>query len=160
MNKFNILLLAGMLLFPIISHAQEAVGVGKGSYASYTPLANSKSTTHSGDQSRMMQYKTLYIAEREGQPIPTNDWWTNLITDQYSGHLWSYPQFIQAQSYGLDIQRPSFWIENGTEMKSNTILSVSGEDFWRRLPNNRVLISRWTRIGIGILHLRYELVTH
>ncbi len=129
MNKINILLLTGMLLFPTISHAQTAVEVGKGSYASYTPLANSKSTTHSGDQSRMMQYKTLYMAERNGQPIPTNDWWTNLITDQYSGHLWSYPQFIQAQSYGLDIQRPSFWIENGTEMKSNTILSVSGEDF-------------------------------
>lgn len=129
MKRKMFLLIAGIVLLPVWSEAQTSVTVGKGSYASYTPLANSKSTTHSGDQSRSMQYRKLYVEERAGQPIPTNDWWTNLMTDTYSGHLWAYPQFIQAQKNGLDIQRPSFWIEGGTEMKSNTILTVSGKNF-------------------------------
>lgn len=125
-----------LFLSPITLQAQDIVRVGQGSYASYTPLIKSKSTTHTpdaygntGDQSQFMQYRKLYVKEREGQPIPTNDWWTNLITEQYSGHLWSYPQFIQAQRNGLDIQHPTFWIDNGTEMKSNTILNISGTDF-------------------------------
>jgi endoglucanase Acf2 len=129
MKRKMFLLMAGIALLPVWSEAQAAVNVGKGSYASYTPLANCKSTTHSGDQSRSMQYRKLYVTERSGQSIPTNDWWTNLITDQYSGHLWAYPQFIQAQQKGLDIQRPLTWMDDGTEMKSNTVLTVSGKNF-------------------------------
>ena len=117
-------------------HAQQVVSVGKGSYASYTPLELCYSDDHTpdaygfkGDKSRDMQYRKIYLTEREGQPIPTNDWWTNLITEQYSGHLWSYPQMIQAQKEGVDIQHPSFWIADGTEMKSNTVLTVGGVKF-------------------------------
>ena len=83
-----------------------------------------------GDQSRLMQTRRLWIHEREGQPIPTNDWWTNLITQPYSGRMWSYPQFVQAQNYGVDVQAPSYWISDGTEMKSNTTVSVRGENFY------------------------------
>jgi len=116
--------------------AQDVVRVGKGSYASYTPFEICYSEFHTpgdygwkGDQSKYMQYRRLYLREREGQPIPTNDWWTNLITQPYSGRLWSYPQFVQAQAYGVDVQAPSYWISNGTEMKSNTVVSVKGIDF-------------------------------
>jgi len=125
-----------MTFMALRSYAQSVVSVGKGSYASYTPLINCRSNTHTpdgygftGDQSRYMQYRRLYVEEREGRPIPTNDWWTNLITEQYSGRLWTYPQVVQATKNGIDIQQPSFWIENGTEMKSNTVLSVTGDDF-------------------------------
>ena len=118
------------------TYAQSVVPVGKGSYASYTPLSMCYSDDHrpdnygfKGDKSREMQYRKLYLSERDNQPIPTNDWWTNLITERYSGHLWSYPQMIQAQANGLDIQHPSFWIEDGTEMKSNTTLTVAGDGF-------------------------------
>ena len=80
---------SGMLLAAatvITLNAQEVVTVGKGSYASYTPLSICRSDYHvpgdwgfQGDQSKYMQYRTLYLHERAGQPIPTNDWWTNLI---------------------------------------------------------------------------------
>ncbi len=126
-NKIILLTSAAALSLP--SAGQQAVNVGKGSYAAYTPLSMSKTDEHGGDQSRSMQYRKLYVTEREGQPIPTNDWWTNLITERYSGHLWAYPQFIQAQSYGIDVQWPSYWIDNGTEMKSRTILKVGGIGF-------------------------------
>ncbi len=135
MNNKN-LLFSALLLATIPMTAQNVVHVGKGSYASYTPLDMCYSEDHTpgdygwkGDKSRDMQTRKLYLTERENQPIPTNDWWTNLMTEQYSGHLWSYPQMIQAQSTGLDIQRPSFWIADGTELKSNTILTVGGEKF-------------------------------
>lgn len=128
--RISILSFAALLMLGTLSaSAQKVVSVGKGSYASYTPLAKSKSTTHGGDQSRTMQFRKLYIHERPGQPIPTNDWWTNLITDQYSGHLWSYPEMIQATNKGVEISWPSYWIDNGTEMKSNTSLTVGGRDF-------------------------------
>ena len=117
-------------------HAQEVVNVGKGSYAAYTPLSICRSDYHVpgdwgfvGDQSKYMQYRKLYLHERDGQPIPTNDWWTNLITQPYSGRMWSYPQFVQAQRYGVDVQYPSQWMTNGTEMRSNTTVSVKGIGF-------------------------------
>lgn len=128
---FSMLLAAGL---PVA--AQNVVKVGKGSYAAYTPLSLCYSEDHKpgdwgfkGDKSRDMQVRKIYLTERENQPIPTNDWWTNLITEQYSGNLWSYPQMIKATSSGLDIQQPSFWISDGTEMKSNTVLTLSGEKF-------------------------------
>lgn len=130
------LFLTAVAFVPTSSRAQSIVPVGGGSYASYTPLINCRSTVHTpdaygntGDQSQFMQYRKLYVREQPGRPIPTNDWWTNLMTDTYSGHLWSYPQMIQATPNGLDIQRPSFWIDNGTEMKSNTILTIGGQHF-------------------------------
>lgn len=116
--------------------AQSVVKVGKGSYASYTPLEMCYSEYHTpgdygfrGDQSQYMQYRKLYLREKEGQPIPTNDWWTNLITQPYSGRMWAYPQIVQAQPYGIDVQAPSYWLDNGTEMKSNTLVSVKAEGF-------------------------------
>ena len=69
--------------------AQNVVKVGKGSYAAYTPLNLCYSEDHKsddwgfkGDKSRGMQVRKIYLTERENQPIPTNDWWTNLITEQ------------------------------------------------------------------------------
>lgn len=126
--------MASMLLPQL--HAQQVVNVGKGSYAAYTPLELCHSEHHipdaygwKGDQSKYMQYRQLWLHEREGQPIPTNDWWTNLITQPYSGRMWAYPQIVQAQAKGVDIQAPSYWLDNGTEMKSNTVLTVGGQDF-------------------------------
>lgn len=134
--KANLLLLSVFLATGQSLCAQDVVKVGKGSYASYTPLNLCYSEDHKpgdwgfkGDKSRDMQIRKIYLTERKDQPIPTNDWWTNLITEQYSGHLWSYPQMIQTTAHGMDIQQPSYWIADGTEMKSNTILSVGGDKF-------------------------------
>lgn len=134
--KRKIMMLLGAAAVVMTAGAQEVVKVGKGSYASYTPLELCRSEYHvpgdygwKGDQSKYMQYRQLWLHERDGQPIPTNDWWTNLITQPYSGRMWAYPQIVQARPYGVDVQAPSFWIDNGTEMKSNTVLSVAGTDF-------------------------------
>ena len=117
------------------TQAQEVVTLGKGSYASYPPLSVSRSSDHGGDQSQYMMTRTLKIHERSGQPIPTNDWWTNLINaddthyGKLSGHLWSYPQYVEAGTYGIDVQQPNAWISDGTEMKCNTKLVLRGVGF-------------------------------
>ncbi len=111
--------------------AQSVISVGKGSYASYPPLVKSRSVDHGGDQSMYMQTRPLYIREREGQPLPTNDWWTDMIKDTqpFSGHLWSYPQMVEALQGGIRVSNIDYWIANGTEMKASTSLKITGADF-------------------------------
>lgn len=125
------LLLTLALLASAAATAQSVVTLGRGSYASYAPLSKSRSDAHGGDQSQYMQYRPLHITERPGQPIPTNDWWTDMIKDtqSYSGHLWSYPQYVQATSDGVDVVFPDYWIKDGTEMKPTTRLHIAGDDF-------------------------------
>ena len=117
--KKTLLLLLATMLVSTLAEAQTVVPVGRGSYASYAPLSKSRTDEHGGDQSQYMQYRSLYITERPGQPIPTNDWWTDMIKDSqtYSGHLWSYPQYVQAQSDGVDVVFPDYWIKTIKEKK-------------------------------------------
>ena len=49
-----------------------------------------------------METRRIYISDsKQGEPIPTNDWWTNLLVDTYSGVLWSYPQVVKADGGGI-----------------------------------------------------------
>ena len=109
--------------------AQNPVKVGKGSYAEYPPLSKSWTNEHSGDKSRIMQTKELFIRE-DGEPIPTNDWWTDLLNTRYSGNLWAYPQVVNAEDYGIYIAYPTFWSPDGCEMKWNTQLEITGSKFY------------------------------
>lgn len=126
---------AGLLLSSSLqtTFAQQQIKVGKGSYAEYAPLSKSKSSGHDGDKSQYMQYRKLNIRESADRPIPTNDWWTNLINgdDKHSGkeltgRLWSYPQYVQGMKYGIDIHYPKYWIDNGTEMKAQSKVCIKG----------------------------------
>ena len=86
MTMRNYLLLTAAIAVSAIVTAQQPVPVGSGSYAEYTPLVKSKTDQHGGDKSRIMETRRVYISEsKQGEPIPTNDWWTNLLVDTYSG---------------------------------------------------------------------------
>lgn len=134
-----------------IAVAQSAVSVGKGSYAAYLPLSKSNTAEHKGDKSQYMQYRKLYIRETAGKPIPTNDWWTDLINadrersaQEVTGHLWSYPQYVQGMKYGIDIHYPKYWIDNGTEMKAQSKLTVQGGEDFRATTPMAEAWSDWT----------------
>lgn len=121
--------------------AQQIIRVGRGSYAAYTPLSMSRTNEHGGDQSQYMQYRKLYINERANTPIPTNKWWTDLINadryrtgDEVTGRLWAYPGYVQGMRYGMDIHYPKYWVDNGTEMKAQSKLVVTGADFHAQTP--------------------------
>ena len=139
------------------AQAQSSVKVGKGSYAAYSPLAMSRTSEHGGDQSQYMQYRKLYIKETAGTPIPTNDWWTDLINadrgrsgQEVTGHLWSYPQYVQGMKYGVDVQYPKYWIDNGTEMKAQSKLMVKGGDGFAAVQPLAETWSDWT-VGFSLL---------
>lgn len=125
--KNHLLWLATLSLSAV---AQQPVAMGSGSYAEYTPLCKSKTDAHSGDKSRYMETRHIYMADsKEGEPIPTNDWWTNLLVDTYSGILWTYPQVVCAEGDGIYVAHPSHWSTDGCEMKYDTRITVKGRKF-------------------------------
>ena len=115
-------------LLPCLVLAQEVVRCGGGSYASYAPWRLARSTRHRGDQSRFMQNRPVYLAPEmarrvaEGEPIPTNDWWTDALVSRWTGNLWSYPAKVRVGADGVRVAFPSYWIDDGTEMKERTAL--------------------------------------
>ena len=112
--------------------AQEIVPCGAGSYASYTPWAKARTADgkRRGDKSRFMQNRPVYMtARRKGEPIPTNDWWTDALASRWTGNLWSYPAKVRIGQAGVRVANPSRWIDNGTEMKerSAVVVGASGD---------------------------------
>ena len=101
--------------------AQQAVPVGKGSYAEFPPDSQQKYT-------EKILSSTIYIdPSQAGQPIPTNDWSSNLLVDQFSGRMWAYPLVIQAFDEGVKVFCPTTWNGDGSGMDPGEALTVSGE---------------------------------
>lgn len=115
--------------------AQEIIRCGSGFYASYTPWHKARTIgpdgkrTRNGDQSRFMQNRELWVVEKKDRPLPTNDWWTDLMMQRYSGNLWPYPALVRASAAGVTVKFPSYWVDDGTEMKSRSSVTIGGEDF-------------------------------
>lgn len=130
MTTKKILLAAFATISMTTITAQEPITVGNGSYAEYTPLFKSATDQHGGDKSRIMETRRIYISDaKKGEPVPTNDWWTNLLVDTYSGNLWTYPQVVKAEGYGIFVAYPNHWSDDGCEMKWDTQLTVKGRKF-------------------------------
>ena len=65
----------------------------------------------------------------EGKPLPTNDWWTTLLSDKdFPGRLYAYPFTISANAEGVQIWYPLEWNQDGTEMVAGEPLVVEPID--------------------------------
>ena len=62
--------------------AQVPVPVGSGSYADRPPLSE-------GDGPQLMLSREIFVQPGEKRPIPTNDWWTDLLVSRFAGDLWA-----------------------------------------------------------------------
>ncbi len=128
-NKLIMVLLA---VAPTIM-AQEAVTVGRASYAAYPPTYKGATDEHGGFNATRVMTRKLYADETlpdgTARPIPTNDWWTDVMVSRYSGALWSYPAMLRTSAEGVTVCYPTHWNDNGTEVKSDTWLRVQGRDF-------------------------------
>ena len=129
--------------------AQEVIKCGGGSYASYTPWEKAKPANGSrgGDQSRFMQTRPLYLTPKEGEPLPTNDWWTRALVDRWTGKLWSYPALTVCDASGVTVSFPSYWIDNGTEMKAKSSLLVSAAG----LAPETADVDGWSDFAVNII---------
>lgn len=108
---------------PAVGAIPKVVAVGKGSYASFPPPEVDK-------QSRATLEKQLYLTpDALNKPIPTNQWWTNLLVDRYAGQLWAFPHQVSANKDGLDIAFPTRWNDSGSDPVSEHPLRIGGQDF-------------------------------
>lgn len=110
-------------------NSQNPVSVGAGSYAAYPPTYKAKTSAENGFAATRIDGKKQYVDKTEGQPVPTNDWWTDVIASRYSGALWSLPQMLYTGSDGITVHYPTYWNDNGSEVKPSSSISVGGRSF-------------------------------
>jgi endoglucanase Acf2 len=139
-------LLTGLLLGPLAYiQAQKVIPLGGGSYAEYPPLWEAEKPGYTnapghpdgtdawGDLSQTLVRKKWFIVDSSTRPVPTTDWWTSLVNQQYSGNLWAYPGMVNATSTGLYVEFPKTLTaaaDGGTaKMTSASRLSLGGVDF-------------------------------
>ena len=121
-----------VILIISVSHlfAQEPVPVGAGSYASYAPLAESRSTEHDGCQAYQTDHRHLFIEDSLAKrSMPTNDWWTYALVNRWTGNLWAYPAMVRAENGVININYPDYWEPTGCEMKWDKTISISADGF-------------------------------
>ncbi len=86
-------------------HPQNMVPLGAGSYASDPP--------YSSDAAQYdFEYNSpIYVsraAKQKHLPIPTNDWWTDLvISGKNAGLLWVYPLMVDPTPQGVSVDFPN-----------------------------------------------------
>jgi len=119
-------LLICALVIAVGAMAQVAVPVGAGSYASFVPLAESRSSQYGGCQAYQMEHRRIYAVDSLlTRALPSNDWWTYALLNQWTGKLWAYPALVWADETGISVAKPSYWEPTGCEMKWNTPLTIT-----------------------------------
>lgn len=119
---------------------QSVVSAGGGSYASEPPAYKARTAEHpSGFNASNLLSRPIFADELPsertgaidvpGRPLPTNDWWTDLLASRFSGAMWSYPAMLHTSQEGVRISYPTFWADAGKEMKSRSSLTVGGVRF-------------------------------
>ena len=128
---------------PVIQDAPNAdlplpVQVGKGSYATRPPRDQAarpgvKGQEGWGDLSQVFTHMKLWVPEDYKGPVPSTDWWTSLVTRQWSGQMWAYPSMVQAEPNGVALSFPKSWNLSGNKktmkMESASQLLVRGKGF-------------------------------
>lgn len=49
------------------------------------------------------------------RPVPTNDWWTELIFSEFGGELWAYPMVIDPEPHGFEVRFPINFNSGGND---------------------------------------------
>ena len=164
MRKSLFLILAFHLiaLSPNSLLAQSPIAIGSGSYASFPPLEESRSSLHGGCQAYQMEHREIYAVDSLlNRPLPSNDWWTYALVNPWTGKLWAYPALVWADATGISIAKPSYWEPTGCEMKWNdpltiTTLAFSPDSLTASSPHRpfspqSALISHWSDYMIAFV---------
>ena len=156
MRKFLFLILAFHLITLSPHHllAQSPIAIGSGSYASFPPLEESRSSLHGGCQAYQMEHRTIYAVDSLlNRPLPSNDWWTYALVNPWTGKLWAYPALAWADNTGISIAKPSYWEPTGCEMKWNDPLTISLTALYPTRPfaPQAALISHWSDYMIAFV---------
>jgi endoglucanase Acf2 len=121
-----------VMVISVNIQAQSVVVAGPGSYASEPPSHETFNMWWADSIVSIHNFATnsnLYTAVGEQRPIPTNDWWSDILVKQYGGGLWAYPYYGETHNQGMTFFFPQVWNHNGTDMHKETPLVVKGEGF-------------------------------
>ena len=94
------------------------VTLGAGSYAAFPPA-------HEGAASAAMLSLPIYT-ETTQRPIPSNDWWTDLLIARYAGTMWALPFGVAADSGGLTLYHSTNWNSTGRTLLQEFPLRIEG----------------------------------
>ena len=154
------------LVVSVLLSAQQPVAVGGGSYASYVPLSKSRTSEHGGCVAYQMEHRTLYLPDsllaRLGSPdgsrqgtlaLPTNDWWTYALVNEWTGKIWTYPGWVEATDEGVDIGYPTYWEPTGCEVKWDTPLRVTFTNTFtgKKANFNQALVDSWSDFSMSFI---------
>jgi len=138
---------------------QQPVRVGSGSYASFAPLSASRTADRGGSQAYQMEHRRLYLPDsllvRLGNPngtsqgtlaLPSNDWWTYALVNEWTGKIWFYPGWVEATEQGVDIGFPTYWEPTGCEVKWDTPLRLTftNATTGKRAAFTEALVDSWS----------------
>ncbi|MGY5354113.1 glycosyl hydrolase [Wenyingzhuangia sp. IMCC45467] len=123
--------------------AQTPVSVGSGSYASYPPSQELEfeweGTTYYTDYD-FVYNNPIYVSDGETRPIPTNDWWTRILVDQYGGLLFAYPLVMEPTSEGLKVQYPIGFSQDGSNLDRGNGLVIKADNY----TPDKAIAADWT----------------
>lgn len=100
----------------------DGTQVGSGSYAPTPP----SSITDSADVQKTLNQHLYVDPSQAGKPVPTNQWWTDLLVSKYSGDMWAYPFVSSNSQNGTKVSYPTSWNSDGTSMRLESPVTVSG----------------------------------
>jgi hypothetical protein len=106
----------------IAAAAAEPVVIGGGSYA---PAG---ANVIDGDGQKVIRTVPCVEPELKDRPMPTNDWWTTLLTGPFPGKMYAMPATIDATPAGARVWFPQGWNQNGTELEAGRPLEINAVD--------------------------------
>jgi len=120
-QRFFLAALLGAGLLSV--HGQDAISIGKGSYASFPPPGIAKGKPEE------VNNRPLFLVNEDDRPIPTNKWWTQLIVSRFAKELWAYPFRVDPSEKGLAIYYPQTWKPEGNGPACDLPLTITGKNF-------------------------------
>jgi len=103
------------------------VHLGKGSYAASIP-------TDADDIVEQFNNRPIYLLNRNGRPLPSNKWWTQLLVARYAKSLWTYPLRVETAEEGLSVCFPVKWNESGSDPVTDFPLTLGAANFKAQGP--------------------------
>lgn len=143
-NMLPLTLILGFLGI-YVSTAQSVISVGSGSYAaqppSYEYIGNDPSCGTFEDFATNSSNIDV-IASKINDPIPTNDWWTSVLTQEdgdgnrLGGNLWTYPLLSRFTTGGFEVgNRQGKWntdVLGSRSISVDYLVTLKGASFNQR----------------------------
>ena len=131
----------------IASFAQTSVSVGSGSYASFPPPSENDSTNSL--YNFVYNQKINVGPSKSSSPIPTNDWWTDLVINGANcGMLWAYPLSADPDATGMRLFFANSFNATGSSIVNGGYVHVGAKNF----TNNKGFAKDWSDWGLVMSH--------